>query len=150
MKDYLVGARPREREPKRASEEARERERGRGSERASERESESERARERESERVCVCVCERERGRGRGREGGVRESTGGGRSHAIGGMYPIRALRVEVFDFQVLGHGVSGLVFRGYVCLTESIFKVVLHRSIPAQICQLILYYELHEEYVDG
>ena len=33
--------------------------------------------------------------------------------------------------------------------LTESVYKDVLQKSIPAQICQLILYYRSYEEYVE-
>ena len=34
--------------------------------------------------------------------------------------------------------------------LTESVYQVVLHKSIPAQIRQYILSYYPYEEYVDG
>ena len=36
------------------------------------------------------------------------------------------------------------------VYLTESVYKVVLQKSIPAQICQLVPYTINDEGYVDG
>ena len=73
-----------------------------------------------------------------------------------------RHLQLKVVDQVVVF--VQGLVVWGMkreVCaerfsqhsrtdLTESVYKVVLQKSTPPQIRQLILYYYKHTEYVDG
>jgi hypothetical protein len=46
------------------------------------------------------------------------------------------------FVLRVKGPGASGL----QVCLAESVHKIVLQKSIPPQICQLILHYHLYTE----
>ena len=37
-----------------------------------------------------------------------------------------------------------------HTCVTESVDKVILQKSIPAQICQLILHYYQYEEQFHG
>jgi len=49
-----------------------------------------------------------------------------------------------IFDALVETHD----VYKVY--LTQSVFEVVLQKSIPTQICQLILYISKSKGYVDG